>query len=278
MQRINVPSWDDFEQQLRTLSELHGVPINYGDTHLSPYLYRGQADSGWRLKTTLERSEFGNLSLSAYYRLICTAKPQIESATGREWDVLNVDKYCAWLDRCLHPFVATPPGYEYMAYLRHHGFPSPLLDWTRSPYVAVYFAFRYVPPDADSVAVFVYREYLGHGKSWESDKPHVHGLGPDIRTHQRHFLQQSEYTVCTVRDTDWRYAYHEDAFASGAPGQDALWQICIPSTERPRVLRHLDRMNINAYSLFGTEDTLIETLAFRESPSGRFPRAGKPLD
>jgi len=48
------------------------------------------------------------------------------------------------------------PAYSYLAHLRHNGFPSPLLDWTQSPYVAAYFAFA--RPQGEQVALYVYCE------------------------------------------------------------------------------------------------------------------------
>jgi hypothetical protein len=45
----------------------------------------------------------------------------------------------------------------YFARLRHCAFPSPLLDWSKSPYVAAYFAFARAKHDGD-VASFAYRE------------------------------------------------------------------------------------------------------------------------
>ena len=46
--------------------------------------------------------------------------------------------------------------------------------------------------------------------------------------------------------------------------QDHLWKLTLPRAQRPRVLSLLNDFNLNAYSLFGSEDTLIETLAAAE--------------
>ncbi len=257
MQQVEVSNWEHFEDRLRRLLDERCGGMRPAHGHVSGYLYRGQSDSSWGLTTTLERSDFGNLSLRQYHHLILAVKPQVETVTGAEWEVASLSKYEEWLTEREHMAVA-PLGYEFMAYLRHHGFPSPLLDWTRSPYIAAYFAFRRARPEAKTVSVFVYREYLRGGKSWQPSLPHIHGLGGYIRTHRRHFLQQSEYTVCVVRNDEWRYARHEVALASSEPGQDALWKFCIPANERLKVLRLLDRANLNAYSLFGTDEALLE--------------------
>jgi len=105
-----------------------------------------------------------------------------------------------------------------MCYLRHHGFPSPLLDWTRSPYVATFFAFRKEGDPNGRVAIFVYRETAGSGKVGWVGAPGIEVRGPYMRTHRRHFLQQCQYTVCMEFKAssplpEWHYASHEAVFA-----------------------------------------------------------------
>ncbi len=86
------------------------------------------------------------------------------------------------------------------------------------------------------------------------------GLGPTVRSHARHVLQQSEYTICFKRsDNQWSYACHEDVFCKGDSEQDVIWKFNIPTAERLKVLLVLDRFNLNAFSLFGSEENLMET-------------------
>src|ERR1039458_5467657 len=86
------------------------------------------------------------------------------------------------------------PASEYMAYLRHHGFPSPLLDWSRSPYVAAYFAFS----KANQASTWIVSIYVFSGirnRISGNRMSVVYRQGPHVKTHRRHFLQQSEYTL-----------------------------------------------------------------------------------
>jgi hypothetical protein len=46
--------------------------------------------------------------------------------------------------------------------------------------------------------------------------------------------------------------------------QDYVWKFDLPSTERTAILKSLDQYNLNAFSLFDSPETLLETMWLRE--------------
>jgi hypothetical protein len=269
MQHIDVNSWEEFEEQLKIFEH-----ERIQKKSLSKFLYRGQGDHTQKLLTTLERDGHERLSLKGYHHLISVVKPQIESFTGVNWNILSyptgIDKWLSENDTIIPNAFGSSPEfqetYSYMAYLRHYSFPSPFLDWTKSPYVAAYFAFKKSPHCKNSVSIYIYLETTSNIglKCGSSKEPHIYKFGPYVKTDRRHFLQQSHYTICIFNDGEWRYAPHEKAFDRCDPNQDVVWKFSIPSSERLKVLRLLDGYNINALSLFGSEESLMETMALRE--------------
>ena len=274
MNKIDLDTWEDFEGWI---SKLDGINFERrmegGGRYVSKQLYRGQSNSKWDLTTSLERYISGSMTMEEYYRVLRATKPQVETFTGLTWDMPSLIEYKAELGDESYLLPGTFPAYDYFVHLRHRGFPSPLLDWTQSPYVAAYFAFgnAVAYEKTDSASIYVYCEYITGHKSGSSNRPKITELGPYVRGHQRHFQQQSQYTICTVRqDNEHWYTPHQGAFDSNKDEpneQDELWQFNIPIvTERTKILKQLERYNINAFSLFGSEESLMEALAFRELP------------
>ncbi len=262
MQQEDIDCWDHFSTRL---AQLKATREEARSSHLgvSKFLFRGHENADWNLATTLERLTNSDWSFSKYFELISRAKPQIESFTDRHWEFENLPKLREWASNYDNLKMSPFPAYDYLVYLRHHGFPSPLLDWTRSPYVAAYFAFT--QPSTDRVAIYVYWEDSGCGKSSSSNHPQLVSFGPYVKTHSRHFLQQSQYTISAkFKANEWGFASHEEVFASGQEHQDHLWKFTLPSSERKQVLKILDAHNLNTFSLFQNEEALLRTIATRE--------------
>jgi hypothetical protein len=263
-QEIVAESWSDFETRSRSMCGDKVSASGY------PWLFRGLGNSCWALETTLEHHYPAKWSLLSYYKRVLAAKPAIEAFSGRRWRVPDLpaleESIRKTIETCKSPhqvLTKLPDVYEYLVYLRHHGFPSPLLDWTASPYVAAFFAFDEVAKNTDRVCVYAAKGlFSGNAEFFEL-------VGPHMTTHERHFLQQGWYSYSVKMNppsADWVFWPHEQVIAadSGKPVHDRLLKFTIPASERRLVLQHLDLMNINPFSLFKSEDSLVRTTARRE--------------
>lgn len=263
-----IVSWDDFKLKTALLQEQARAD------HTS-VLFRGHASSQWDLETTLERSAHSHF-VTDYYGIALRIKSEIEAFTGLRWaedadvDYPKIQSMCSRYENFSACFSRqAPPHYAYLSYLRHHGFPSPLLDWSTSRFVAAFFAFR-VRPIAENVAIFAYRERDSSGmKVGGNDVPAIRVCGPYVSGPKRHFAQRSQYTTCTMWDDNGPYFLsHNDVCKPFDPKkdfqQDIIFKFELPSSEREKVMIELEDYGLNAFGLFGSEEGLMESLSLRE--------------
>jgi hypothetical protein len=140
------------------------------------------------------------------------------------------------------------------------------LDWTHSPFIAAYFAFRDITSTAKSVAIYSKMEVIAEDEKPNDVKPQIYPIYANTRNNTRHYLQQSIYTVCLkIVNGKFIFSSHEDPyFIDDEKNHRAyIMRYIIPASERARALHSLDAYNINAYSLFGSEESLLETIFMR---------------
>src|ERR1700688_650632 len=242
MEGKDLPDWESFHSEIRYLRELYRESP-------STLLFRGQTNSKFRLTTTLERAVLRGMSFSNYYHLVFRICPTVETFTGSKWELPAPhsdmkksfhDRELLWGAPNAFPSVQL---YRYLVYLRHHGFPSPLLDWSRSPYVAAFFAFKDLASgiscdEPEKRSIYVYCEMPEGSKGGAVGEPAIRQIGPYVRTHARHFRQQSDYTISGAFDecVGWEFHPHESVIGSRGDKQDALWKFNLPSHEGPKVL------------------------------------------
>ena len=122
---------------------------------------------------------------------------------------------------------------------------------------------------AETRSIYVFCESPQGFKGGAVGEPAIRVIGRYARVHARHFRQQSDYTICAAFDekgAGWRFYPHDPALeVSGSRGrQDSVWKFVLPSAQRIAILESLDQYNLNAFSLFDSQETLLETMWLRE--------------
>ena len=213
------------------------------------HYYRGQMDSSWKLQTTFHReAALLSISLDRYLNEILPA----------------IHYYiCAWRNEIINCQDPNEFG-AFLALLQHHGFPTPLLDWTLSPYIAAYFAFKEIDdksPQCDNVKIFIF-DFQGWQKSFqqplnirETKIAYVSILMPYARFNPRIIHQRGAYTVTNQNDMG---AYIIKR--SKEVGKTFLSSFTLSVKERTDVMRELSLMGINEMSLFPGLDGICKTM------------------
>lgn len=209
------------------------------------YIWRGQRRSDWALSSSLDR---------LFQRIGVIARPakELEELSSKH---LRAFQYASRGRRGTNP-VQLRADNEWWALGQHYGLATPLLDWTRSPFAAAYFAFEEnlsestewrVVYGLDESAVSQRYAELQEGPSFEEGRlPVVELVDPMSDENQRLVNQGGLFTRAPIGTPVEQWVEHQFEGST----ETVLVRIEIPDADRECCLRALDRMNINHLSLF----------------------------
>lgn len=250
---VRLGSWQEYKSFVR------GFTANWA--------FRGQARADWVLNTAIERTEF------IHFHKGIEAEFVAEFQRGAR-NYLSRDETPAHL-------------IEWLALMQHHGAPTRLLDLTRSPYIASYFAFELCYPHPENyvgiwgvnvdylrnraleVLSQDFEEALQQSKNLineglfekifqTNNRKLVFPVEP-FRMNRRYSLQQSVFISTGISDVPLM----QQLQFLGDDIRRSVVKIEVPAVCKKEVMRELLQMNLHRASLFPDLDGYAASLRLR---------------
>ncbi len=232
-------NWGEFKEWVNTTI----FKPNNGDE----WIFRGQKSSKKKMRTSFHRA--GRNDLYCYV-------------------VKDVPRLAHYIN-AVSPYIYDIKGPNDLGALlslgQHHGFPTPFLDWTESPYVAAFFAFEDVKQE-DKEKDGQVRIFALNRTEWEENNPRIFSLynpkptftvrEPAIRAgNERALAQQSIVTYSNVDDIEDFIEKSKEKYK-----KEYLIRIDLPVSEKKVAMQELRLMGIHAASLFLDLDGICKSL------------------
>lgn len=231
-------TWDEFKNHVSKLSK-------------SQFLFRGQKEP-WRLRTAFHRR----------------GRYRISEFTGV--DVKQLHKRLSAITSHYFDLSVPEQNGSFFNLLQHHGYPTPLLDWSYSPYVSAFFAFRDWPIKYEGNGNV--RIYVFNNEAWKASFRQIENLDPPfphlsvmefIAIDNPRLVPQQAVTTVTNLDDIEAYILQQEKEAK----LEFLYAIDIPAKFREEAMRDLRFMGITAGSMFPSVDGVCEELRERHFES-----------